>query len=149
MAVPVHRLQEISDNLCVRRELVRTLLGVSREPAGYPDCENRTTGGNVSVPFHLLRPSLAGSSTSSADARTSNIQSASATNRWAIWSQTGARNSTFVMPMTTCMKRSVIRAIADRENRFRPVELLQITHRAQHPATVATAGWSSRRRKRA
>src|SRR5882724_601479 len=141
MSVPGHRLQEISDNLRVRRELIRVLRGVSREPARYCDCENRTTGDNVTVPFHLFRPSLttlatahsgqvaAGSSTRSADASTSNIQSASATNRWVIWIQTGARNSTFVMPMTICMKRSMIRVTADRENRFRPVELLQITHR--------------------
>src|SRR6266478_1917015 len=141
MAVPGHRLQEISDNLCVRRELIRVLGSVSREPAGYCDYENRTTGDNVTVPFHLFRLSLttlataqsgqvtAGSSTRSADASTSNIQSASATNRWAIWIQTGTRNSTFVMPMTICMKRRVIRAIADRENRFRPVELLKIIHR--------------------
>src|SRR5882762_4800345 len=96
MAVPIHRLQEISDNLCVRRELIRALRSVSREPAGYCDCENRTTGANVGVPVHVFRPSLttlaralagqvtAGSSTRSADASTSNIQSASATNRWAI-----------------------------------------------------------------
>src|SRR6266404_6076367 len=101
MAVPGHRLQEISDNLCVRREVIRVLRGVSREPAGYCDCENRTIGDNVTVPFHLFGPSLttlaraqagqvtAGSSTRSADASTSNIQSASATNRWAIWTQTG------------------------------------------------------------
>src|SRR6266852_4583301 len=141
MAVPGHRLQEIADNLCVRRKLIRVLRGVSREPAGYCDCENRTTGGNVSVPFHLVLPSLttlaraqagqvtAGSSTRSADSSTSNIQSASATNRWSIWTQTGARSNTFVMPIPTCTKRRMIRAIADRENRFRPVELLQITHR--------------------
>src|SRR5258706_11235404 len=129
MAVPIYRLQEISDNLCVRRELIRVLRGVSREPAGDCDRENRTTGGNVSVPVHVCRPALAVSSTRSADVSTSNIQSVSATNRWAIWIQTGARNSTFVMPMRTCRKRSVIRAIADRENRFRSVELLQIIHR--------------------
>src|SRR2546425_8749954 len=129
MAVPVHRLQEISDNLCVRRELIRLLRGVSREPAGYCDCKNRATGGNVSVLFHLFRPSLAGSSTRSADASTSNIQSASATNRWAIWTQTGERSNTFAMPIPTCTKRRMIRAIADRENRFRPVEHLHITHR--------------------
>src|SRR4029077_17603803 len=116
MAVPVHRLQEVSNDLCVRGKLIRALRGVSREPAAYCDCENHTTGGNVRVPVHLFRPSLAASSTRSADASTSNIQSASAANRWAIWIQTGARNNTFVMPMTICMKRSVIRAIADREN---------------------------------
>src|ERR1700722_9920641 len=136
MAVPGHRLQEISDNLCVRWELIRALRGVSREPAGYCDRENRTTGGNVSVPFHLLRPSLRtlarapagqGTSTRSADSSTSNIQSASATNRWAIWSQTGARSNTFVMPTPTCTKRRMIRAIADRENRCRLVELLKTT----------------------
>src|SRR5690349_10039025 len=141
MAVPVHRLQEISDNLCVRRELIRVLCGVSREPAGYCDCENRATGDNVTVLFHRFQPSLtklanasggqvtAGSSTRSVDASTSNIQSASATNRWPIWIQTGARNNTFVMPIPTCTKRRMIRAIADRENRFRSVELLQRTHR--------------------
>src|SRR5216684_1707122 len=141
MAVPVHRLQEVSNDLCVRRKLIRPLRGVSREPAGYWDCENRTTGGNVRVPVHVFRPSLstiarapagqvtAGSSTTSADASTSNIQSASAANRWAIWSHTGARNNTFVMLMPNCKKRRMIRAIADRENRFRPVELLKITHR--------------------
>src|SRR5437899_7250963 len=143
MAVPGQRLQEISDNLCVRRELIRVLRGVSREPAGYCDCENRTIGDNVTVPFHLFGPSLttlaraqagqvtAGSSTRSADASTSNIQSASATNRWAIWTQTGARSKTFVIPIPTCTKRSVIRAIADRENRFRPVGLPQITQRTE------------------
>src|SRR6266851_10244150 len=102
MAVPVHRLQEVSNDLCVRRKLIRPLRGVSRKPAGYCACENRTTGGNVSVPVHVFRPSLrtlaraaagqvtAGSSTRSADASTINIQIASATNRWAIWIQTGA-----------------------------------------------------------
>src|SRR5258708_27489537 len=58
MAVPGHRLQEIFDNLCVRRELIRVLRGVSREPPGYRDCDNRTTGDTVTVPFHLFRPSL-------------------------------------------------------------------------------------------
>src|SRR5882757_1490261 len=118
MAVPIYRLQEISDNLCVRRQLIRVLRGVSREPAGYCDCENRRTDGNGNVPVHLLRPSLTtlaltqggqvtpGLSTRSADASTSNIQSASATNRWAIWSHPGVRRNIFVMPIPTCTKRT-------------------------------------------
>src|SRR6202043_2062881 len=58
MAVPGHRLQEISDNLCVRWELIRVLRGVSREPAGYCDRENRTPGDKVTIPVHLFRLSL-------------------------------------------------------------------------------------------
>jgi len=42
--------------------------------------------------------------------------------RCAIWSRTGARNNPFAVPTPTCTKKRMIGAIADRENRCRPVE---------------------------
>src|ERR1700738_4332094 len=110
MAVPVSRFQEVSNDLFVRRGLIG-LRRASRESADDCCCDKHTAGGDARTPVHLVGPSLAtltraqaglkvaGSSTSSAEASTSSIQSESAANRWAVWRQTGTRNNTFVMPI--------------------------------------------------
>ena len=94
----------------VRREL-KSLRRASRESTDDCCCDKCTTGGDARTPVHLVGPFLAtmtraqaglkcvGSSTSSAEASTGSIESESATNRWAIWSQMVTRNSTFVMPI--------------------------------------------------
>jgi hypothetical protein len=46
VAIPADRLQKVSNDLRIRRELIRTPHAIGRKCAGHCRCQNRTVGGS-------------------------------------------------------------------------------------------------------